>query len=286
MTRWSRFTAAVPGKWVLAGEHAVLRAATAVALPHPEFKLELKFEPGAADGLAVEPAEYATVIREMVDSVAESVGDEGRRFSRPSGKITIQSSIPVGAGLGSSAALCVALARWLAEPLGLAERELFEFAKQLEHRFHGRSSGMDISAVSSSGPIAFSMENGPRPLAVSKLPKFTFHDSGLRSRTNECVFRVERFGEENRFEAMKIDESMSAASRACIDGLACYDAGDKTGGLVKLAAGMKKAQECFYSWGLVPGAAKRLEEDLYAQGALAVKLTGAGGGGFLVALIE
>src|SRR5947209_5983562 len=36
----------VPGKWVLAGEHTVLRGGRAVALPHPSFGLELEFTPG------------------------------------------------------------------------------------------------------------------------------------------------------------------------------------------------------------------------------------------------
>jgi mevalonate kinase len=54
--------------------------------------------------------------------------------------------------------------------------------------------------------------------------------------------------------------------------------------LALIARSMKRAQECFATWQLIPGDAYRLAQDLERQGALAVKITGAGGGGFLVAL--
>ena len=39
----SDFSTRIPGKWVLAGEHSVLRGASAIALPHPEFSLAFDF---------------------------------------------------------------------------------------------------------------------------------------------------------------------------------------------------------------------------------------------------
>ena len=85
---------------------------------------------------------------------------------------------------------------------------------------------------------------------------------------------------------MTLDEAMGSASRDATEGLLNYDAGNTTHGLKLIAQAMSKARECFYSWGLVPKEAEHLEEDLMAQGALAVKLTGAGGGGMIVALWE
>jgi mevalonate kinase len=283
--RWEKFRTRVPGKWVLAGEHAVLRGATAVALPHAEFGLDLSFDPeGSREGFAVEPESASGLIDELVRSVAESWEQDGRSFSMPRGKLQIDSSIPIGAGLGSSAALCVALSQWMSDPLLIQDRDLTAFATQLEHRFHGRSSGMDVAVISSSEPISFVMNRGPRSIGVKKLPRFTFHDTGLRSRTSECVIKVEKFREESPMLAMKIDDSMGEASRLAMEGLILYDAGDVEKGLTLLRRSMKQAQECFYSWELVPGDAKRLEERLLGQGALGVKLTGAGGGGMIVAL--
>ncbi len=288
---WSQFTTRVPGKWVLAGEHAVLRGASAVALPHPEIGLTLSFEPSqeavnfpSPEGLTVEPNDAEPLMKELIESVADAWQLDGRSFPRPSGKLLIDSSIPIGAGLGSSAALCVALTRWMANPLTIPESQTAEFATHLEHRFHGRSSGMDVAVISAGEPISFGMERGIRSLGIKSIPKFTFHDTGLRSRTSECVIRVEKFREETPAIALRIDDVMSTASRMAMEGLIRYDAGAKQEGLDLIKKAMEQARECFYSWELVPGEAKRMEERLLAEGALAVKLTGAGGGGMLVAL--
>jgi mevalonate kinase len=141
---------------------------------------------------------------------------------------------------------------------------------------------MDVATVLAGEPISFSMEKGARPLGIRRLPKFTFHDTGLRARTSECVLKVEKFREENPIVSLKTDERMSLAARNAMEGLALFDRGE--GGLGLLSDAMKRAQECFYEWQLVPGEARRMEDELVRQGALAAKLTGAGGGGFVVAL--
>lgn len=281
---WVAFKTQVSGKWVLAGEHAVLRGATAVALPHRETSLILEFQPEAALGLRVQPADALGFMGELMTSVAESWEADGRSFPKPNGTLTITSTIPIGAGLGSSAALCVALTRWMSGPLGISENQQTEFATHLEHRFHGRSSGMDVAVIAAGEPISFAMGKKITAIGVRKVPRFTFHDTGLRSRTSEAVVRVEKFREESPEIAMKVDEAMATASRKAMEGLVIYDAGDVQKGLAVLQEAMQQARECFYSWQLVPGEVRRIEEALLKQGALAVKLTGAGGGGMVVAL--
>ena len=287
--RWSHFKTRVPAKWVLSGEHAVLRGATAIAIPHPSLGLELEFEPdGFGKGgseIQVDPPSAQSLIVELLEAIGESWEFGDRSFKVPSGKLKIESNIPIGAGLGSSAALCVALTRWISQPVKMDGAEQIELAKTLEHRFHGRSSGMDVAVISRGEPIAFMMEGSKiKSIGIKKLPRFTFHDTGLRARTSECVLRVEKFREESPLLALKIDEAMGEASRYALEGLVRFDGGSEKEGLALLQRGMNQARECFYSWELVPGEAKRIEEDLLKQGALAVKMTGAGGGGMVVAL--
>lgn len=285
--KWHRFQTQVPGKWVLAGEHSVLRGTTAVALPHPEFGLTLNFEPNDDfKSLNVEPESAASLILELLQAVGEAWEADGRSFTYPTGTLKIESTIPMGAGLGSSAALCVAMTQWMAEPLSISESQQADFATQLEHRFHGKSSGMDVAVIFAREPISFVKGRGVKSLGVKQLPKFTFHDTQIRSRTSDCVLRVETFREESPTLAMKVDEAMGTASRIAMEGLIQFDAGRKKEGLGLIQKSMQMSQECFYSWELVPGETKRLEERLLADGALAVKLTGAGGGGMLVALWE
>jgi len=284
---WVKFQTRVPAKWVLAGEHSVLRGAAAVALPHPELGLSLAYDPQEKVGaLLVKPPEANEIFLELLNSMIENVQTQGLTFSRPKGSVQIESTIPVGAGLGSSAALCVALTHWVSSFVSLGDREKVELATRLEHRFHGKSSGMDVAVISARQPIKYSMAHGIEAMGVKTLPKFTFHDTGLRSRTSDCVKRVEKFREETPELGALVDARMESASRFAIEGLAAFDSGEQTVGLKLLSDAMKQARECFYSWELVPGDARRLEESLLREGALAVKLTGAGGGGMVVALWE
>jgi mevalonate kinase len=280
---WNDFKVTVPGKWVLTGEHSVLRGGTAIALPHPEYHLTLIFSPDKnSKGLHLKPNEAEKIVHEILESVKEEWEADDRKFIMPKGLLTIESSIPIGAGLGSSAALCVALTRWMQKPLNIEEKEVFTFATQLEHRFHGKSSGMDIAVILSDEPISYIRGRGPKALGIKKLPRFTFHDTTKRCRTNECIYRVEKIMEDDAALGRDIDEKMNQASRKIMEGLVRFDT-DGTG-IEQIREGMKMGQECFYEWRLVPGEAKRLEESLYNQGALAVKITGAGGGGMLAAL--
>jgi mevalonate kinase len=291
---WEKFEIHVPGKWVLAGEHAVLRGATAVAFPHSEFRLMLRFDPqleGASsrDGsLEIHPEWARSVIMDLLQMVRDEQNSRGREFHFPSGRLTLESSVPSGAGLGSSAALCVAVARWLSATLGVPDASILEFATHLEHRFHGKSSGMDVAVCAVAKPISFVRGRGPTFLQLEHFPKFSFHDTGLRASTSECIRRVEQLREDDPVSAIRADELMSRASRLILEGLPQFDGAasetQRQAALKRVAEGMKSAHEAFLIWSLVPGKVQREIEDLYREGALAVKITGAGGGGFLVAL--
>jgi mevalonate kinase len=275
---WPSFSTQVPGKWVLAGEHSVLKGVSAVALPHREISLTLSFEPMDSE-FAVEPASAFHLIQELLNSVLTPM-----KLLPPRGQLKIESSIPIGAGLGSSAALCVALTRWMAEPLSLDPSVWVEFATQLEDRFHGKSSGMDVAVISSGEAVTFVRGRGVLPLGIVRLPMFTFHDTGIRSKTSDCVLKVENFRQADQAFGIRVDEAMAHASELAREGLVLFDSGQSRQGLQVLSDSMRKSQECFYSWGLVPDQARLIEKQLLAQGALAVKVTGAGGGGMLVAL--
>jgi mevalonate kinase len=265
---WSRFETTVPGKWVLAGEHSVLRGATAVALPHPELSLSLRFEPSMGHRLVVVPESAQPIVMAILDSL--------RALPSLSGTLWIESTIPVGAGLGSSAALCVALTQWLAEPLGIPRGDWIPFATRLEDRFHGESSGMDVAVIAAGKPVAFTRGQPVKPLEITRLPRFT----------SDCVAQVEVFRASHIGEAAQLDEQMAAASLEAIQGLQLYNTGRSPTALEHIARAMLKAQDCFFGWRLVPDEAIKLQRSLRDQGALASKLTGAGGGGMVVALWE
>jgi len=269
------FDTQISGKWILAGEHTVLRGGTAVGLPLPERTLHLKFEP-ADHTLKIEPQEAQAPISALLHSLQD--------LPEIRGTLSLESTIPQGAGLGSSAALCIALSRWLAEPLKLNPQDLAPFATRLENVFHGKSSGMDVATILADEPISFSMEGGPKRLGLRELPLFTFHDTETRSKTHDSIAKVTALRDSNPTLGSEIDNQMQDATRHIIEGLTLFDQGQEGPGHLLLAQGMNEAHQCFVQWGLVtPGIASQ-RAALIAQGALACKLTGAGGGGILVAL--
>src|SRR5882672_4812022 len=221
---WVKFTTCLPGKWVLVGEHTVTQGGLAIVFPIPEVSLRLDFVPRRSKRLRVSPPEAEPVIYELL-----KIYESGRRgsggFSWPTGRLNIQSDIPQGAGLGSSAALCSAVARWIASGVGLPANEVVETARSLESRFHGDSSGMDIAAVLANAPIVFEKSCPPRVLKLKRVPHFTLHDTGLRSSASECISRVEAFRERNLNKALSIDRAMEAASYLTLKGLLTYDRG-------------------------------------------------------------
>ncbi len=276
---WSPYETYVPAKWVLAGEHTVLRGGMSVALPYPELGLRLTFEPRESGGLQIEPSSIEPTLRRLLQSLQQL------QPAQPQGRLKIESSIPVGAGLGSSAALCVALTRWFLDPWEASSQEICAKATHLEDFFHGTSSGMDVAVTHLARPILFDLSRGALPLGLErKLPSFTFHDSGLRTSTRECVEKVARWREADPHQARIFDDQMRTAAADACEGLKRYDGGHAESGLQLIAQAMSHAQGCFEAWGLLPESVALLASKLKAQGARGVKLTGAGAGGMLVAL--
>lgn len=282
---WGRFKTCLPGKWVLVGEHTVMRGGTAIVFPYPRVSLCLEFAPLESKGLTVRPADAAPVVDELFKIYEDRQGSK-IRFSRPTGELTIRSAIPQRAGLGSSAALCVAVARWIGAAMGIPVSEVADAARVLENHFHGDSSGMDIAAVLADKPIVFEKGRAPQPLNFDRFPHFTLHDTGRRSSAADSISRVKVFIAGEPDKAASIDQAMNAASRQALTGLQAYGNGEDQVGLEAVAEGMRMALNCFgaSAWNLLPEAEQLLIESLLASGALAAKPTGAGGGGMVLAL--
>jgi mevalonate kinase len=274
-----KFKTSLPGKWVLVGEHTVTRGGVAIVFPFPEVSLCLDFIPQRSKRLKVSPPVAEPMIHELL-GIYDSKHGRKSSFSWPTGRLTIQSDIPQGAGLGSSAALCSGLARWIASGAGIPANEVAETARSLETRFHGDSSGMDIAAVLANAPIVFEKGCPPRILKLERIPCFTLHDTGLRANTSECIARIKTFMSRNSERALSIDRAMNVASYKALKGLLTYGSGDERSGLAAIAEGMRMALDCFSAsaWNLITETEERLIRSLLADGALAAKPTGSGGG--------
>jgi mevalonate kinase len=196
------------------------------------------------------------------------------------GQFILESSLPVGTGLGASAALCGAVARWCEAQGWTPQNEVYEFARQLENLFHGESSGVDLAVSLSAQGLRFVRGGERTPIRVSWWPKLYLSYSGERGMTSDCVGKVKQLHETDPELALKLDsqmaEAVEMAEKALLD--------NSASGLQELIESIELAHRCFEKWGLSKGELGTHLSTLKEAGALAVKPTGSGGGGYALSL--
>ena len=269
------------GKWILAGEHAVLRGSRALAFPLHACALELQYV-GSDKKLTVhsEGVQNDVLHACLQRALERAVELLDLRRSALKGALLVFNRLPCGAGLGASAALCVALARWF-ERLGLVSSgAVHEFARQLEDLFHGESSGLDIAVTLRERPVLFRSDIGASDFDAAWAPRLFLSDSGARAATRECVDKVKALLRQSPAEGESIDTDMRSAVDRCA--LALRE--DQAGAFEELAEGINLAARCFLRWGLLEQRLADHMEDLMVAGAYAAKPTGAGVGGYVVSL--
>jgi mevalonate kinase len=269
------------GKWILAGEHAVLRGSRALAFPLRARGLELSHSPNDGELKVNTKGVQSDILHACAQRALErafELLDVGR--SALSGALHIVNRLPCGAGLGASAALCVAIARWL-EGRGLVSSAVVqEFARQLENLFHGESSGLDIAVTLRERPVMFCSTSGALEFKPAWIPGLFLSDSGARSVTRECVDKVKDLLRNSPTEGESIDADMRNAVDQCAEAL--REKGHEAS--ASLAEGINLACRCFRRWGLIEQRLSNHMEDLMLAGASATKPTGAGIGGFVLSL--
>jgi mevalonate kinase len=269
------------GKWILAGEHAVLRGSPAVAFPLTSRSLKLEYIP-TGEPLAVEFAgENGTDLNLLFYGVLENALARLHVSEPQTGIFKITSSLPVGAGLGASAALCGAVGRWCGEGQGwIKPEEIYEFSRNLEDLFHGESSGVDLAVSLSAQGVRFVRGGDRSTVKPAWWPKLYLSYSGQRGMTSDCVAKVKKLFEDDPLKAEALDAKMREAVQMAEVALEDPSAN----GWEMLRRAINMANGCFTDWGLSTGELKKHLHDLHKAGASAVKPTGSGGGGYVLSL--
>lgn len=270
------------GKWILAGEHAVLRGCPALVFPVSSSLISMQFEPESNDGLDLElHGPHGEEIRLLFWGVVESALKKVK-VDRNSieGKFIIESSLPVGAGLGASAALCVLVGRWCSKQGWIRDEEIYEFSRSLEDLFHGESSGVDIAVALLGEGLRFERSGDRQPLNIRWQPHWYLSYSGRRGVTSECINKVKALFVKDPLTAEQLDEKMRGAVDMAERALALPE----SEGFPLLKRAIDEADECFHRWGLEDGDLGEHLRELRKAGAVAVKPTGSGGGGYALSL--
>ncbi len=275
------FEASACGKWILAGEHAVLRGSPALVFPVKHFAMKFQHTPGEAplraEFVGSKADELNLVFWGLIENALQKVG---RTRADLTGVLTVESTLPLGAGLGASAALCVGVGRFFSSLGWVGANGIYEFSRELEGLFHGESSGVDIAVALEGRGLRF-MRGGERvPVQYKWWPKFYLSYSGERGVTSDCVRRVGELRQRSHLLGDKIDQQMREAVETAERALQM----DPDAGFTILADALNMARDCFYQWGLCDGPLDQHMREISKAGAFAVKPTGSGGGGYVLSL--
>ena len=289
-----------PGKIYLFGEHAVVYGEPAVpcaierrarvgATRRDDGKLRVRADDLSLDGFTVEydgrtnarpdvDVSEGLIAAAMgyVDGAIEQVRDVTKQ-PEAGFDVTIESDIPLGAGLGSSAAVVVAAIDAATRELGvtLEPEELAERAFQTEYEVQdGQASRADTFCSATGGAVRVEGDDC-RSIEAPDLPIVVGFDGGAGD-TGELVAGVRTLRAEYDFAADTVESIGDVVRR----GEAVLADGDleELGRLMDVNHGLLSA---------LGVSSRSLDAMVWAArnaGAYGAKLTGAGGGGCIVAL--
>jgi mevalonate kinase len=263
------------GKVILFGEHAVVHGQPAVAA-------------GIRSGVRAHASPGHGTLSAPAWSLDVQIGDDslpGQAVARLLEKLNtdassldfwLESDVPARAGLGSSAAMAVAVARAVAARTGASETDVLAAAAASESIFHRTPSGIDAAAASRGCLGSFDKHNGWRDLPLKKSFDLCIGITGKGHDTGALVNAVKQLCDTTPVARKAID-TMGDVSRAGMEALA-------SGDLAALARLLNLAHGLLAGVGVSSPEIDDMVHTARAAGSAGAKLTGAGGGGAVIAL--
>lgn len=256
------------GKVILLGEHAVVYGKHALALPIPDAVSVTLHDGAVTTGIAELDA--------AISLIKKKLGVDDSPYS-----VHVESRLPLAMGLGASAAFAVAIARAFnsRHELGLDDAAINDIAFECEKLAHGTPSGIDNSVATYEKAMLFSNDGGLdlQQISMPEQPPLLIAFSHQAGRTKEQVAGVRSRHDQNPAHYDAIFGQIDGLSLAGADALANGDH-NTLGNLMNICHGLLNAIEVSNAEleGMIALAR--------AAGAAGAKITGAGGGGSIVAL--
>ena len=280
--------ASAPGKIILFGEHFVVHGTKAIlAAIDKRVTVTSTF----TENKTIKVNSQLGTLEVPISSSYEEVKSEFRPFVYLANKIinsnqnvnglevTIDSDIPIGVGLGSSSACCVAAAASISELFKeLSSEEILNISIEAEKTIFPDTSGADCTVCTYGGMIEYEQFTGTKKIDNTFELNLVIANSMIPHTTKNSVERVSKFKEndEERFsqlcdlETKLIDEVIVAMKNNDVTTLG-----------LKMSENQKYLEEIQVSNDTLRDMISSLNEI-----SLGSKITGAGDGGCIIALIK
>jgi mevalonate kinase len=284
------FSASAPGKVILFGEHAVVYQRPALAAPVFKTRTKVTVQAnlhGQPDEILLDAPDIGlkTIMERLpLDNplviAINGVKNHLQIRTLPAMHIRITSSIPVAAGLGSGAAVSVALVRALSGYLGhpLNEADTNTLAYEVEKRLHGTPSGIDNTVITYARPVWFIREQPFELINIAKPLHLVIAHSGISAPTKKVVADVRQQWEKAPAKYEVLFDSIADLTRTARQAI-------ETGNTAQLGNMMNQNHLHLAEIGVSCPELDRLVAAAIASGATGAKLSGGGRGGNMIALV-
>ncbi len=293
-------TAVSPAKVILFGEHFVVSGNSAISMTI-NLPTSVTVEPLNGERIEIISNDLgleATFSQTQRTQTVQSAGTNAENTLRPifeaadftlkkmkqTGRglrIAVKSRVPIGMGLGSSAATAVGTVSAITSLLGqpFSKDEVFEAAYALERMVHGHPSGIDQATVTYGGLISYSKGRVEAALQAVKPPLLIIGNTGKRRSTGEFVGRVTKLRETQPKDYGKLASQAQRISERAMEVL-------RKGRPETLGELMDENQQLLELVGVSSPDLERLISAARSAGAFGAKLTGGGGGGCMIAAVD
>ncbi len=276
--------ASAPGKVILFGEHFVVygiksilcsinKRVTVTAEKTKERKISIESEIGK---LVLEPNESISKINSPLKPFYY-LANRALKEENEGLKIQIESEIPLGAGLGSSSACCVAGAAAIFNLFGeISKKKILELAIEAEKTIYQNTSGADCTVSTYGGLMEYDKNNGFRKIEDEPNFQLVIANSDIEHSTESMVSKVKEFENQNKD---KFYELSSLESKLVNDVLKLI----KENKIKEIGEKVNLNQKFLEEIGI----SNEKLEDMIKIGQMSsygAKITGSGGGGCIFAL--
>ena len=281
-------SSSAPGKIILFGEHAVVYGRPAVAVPVTQVRATVTVSPASQPGMRVMAADIGLnsdlgglptgdPLAAAIQGVLRTLGI----FSPPALTIQVSSTIPVAAGLGSGAAVSVALIRALSGYLGqlLPDQAVSALAFEVEKLHHGLPSGIDNAVITFSRPVYFVKDQPIITFRIGLPFTLVIADTGLPAPTKESVGDVHTLWEADPPRWERVFDGIGKIAQQAKENI-------EKGNWRALGGLMDSNHVLLQELSVSSPELDQLVEAARRAGALGAKLSGGGRGGNMIALVE